>query len=749
VSSTQTQVADPNTDQSQPVANVPHTTYTLDSQKRVTQATDPAGNNRSASYTPFNDVKTFTNAVGGQTTNTFGANSGESLTNSASPMGASVSFAYANPPTTSNPTANFQPSSSTDPQGNPTAYGYNGAGNLASAKNALAALASVGYNSDGTVSSSTDPKNGTNSTTYAYNSDHQLTSITPPTGNNLGTRHFTYDAFGRFATATDGAGRITTYGYDADSRVTSVSYNDGSITVSYTYDGSGNLIQRTDGSGITSYAYDLANRLLTRANTADSKTLTYVYDPVGNLTSLSDGGGTRNYSYDSRNLLTSMTTGNGALYTFGYDADGRRTATFFNTVTGNSTWAARTLSTYDKSGRITRITTALNSSPGDLAFDTSYCSSPFVSGQSCPTASASTDTGLLQYATNNMTGTVSVYSYDKGNRLTQATNVAGHTFAYTYDSDGNRTSVKIDGTTTQSLTYNSANQISSSGYAYDGAGNLTASPGASFAYNAAEQMTQSTVNGTTTSHVYAGTGERELTSAGSNQFVWGRNDQYGQPWLQSFNTGGQSQVFVERDGHGTPLGLHNAGNDFYLVLDNLGSVVAVVSTAGTVVARYSYDPYGNAVSVDESGLGRPNIIRYTGGALDQTTGLTKLGQRYYNPAIGAFTQPDANQLLANPQNGNLYAYAGDNPVSNIDPTGHQGQSTCSEVPTLYECSVPSLVYGGSGVPLTGGCLASIGGLFFTTLSAFFFPEGTVARILYGAIEAGGGTSGGFGIALSC
>src|SRR5258708_13113894 len=90
-------------------------------------------------------------------------------------------------------------------------------------------------------------------------------------------------------------------------------------------------------------------------------------------------------------------------------------------------------------------------------------------------------------------------------------------------------------------------------------------------------MAQATVGGTTSSHVYAAAGERELTSAGSNQFVWGRNDQYGQPWLQSFNTGGQSQVYVDRDGFGAPLGLHTGGNDFHLVLDNLASVVAVAN----------------------------------------------------------------------------------------------------------------------------------------------------------------------------
>ena len=298
----------------------------------------------------------------------------------------------------------------------------------------------------------------------------------------------------------------------------------------------------------------------------------------------------------------------------------------------------------------------------------SSASGLFVSGQSCPTSSSTTDKGLLQYATDNMTGTVTVYTYDQGDRLIKATNVAGH--SYGYDADGNRTSVTTDGTTTQSLAYNSANEVSSSGYGYDPAGNLTAAPGASYSYNAAEQMTSSTVNGTTTPHVYAGGTEQELTSAGSSQFVWGRDNQYGQPWLQSFNAASQSQVYVEHDGYGTPLGLHSAGNDFYLVPDNLGSVIAVVNTAGSVAARYSYDPYGTTVSADESGLRQPNIIRYTGGALDQATGLTKLGQRYDNPALGAFTQQDASQILANPSNGNLYAYAGDNPTNNIDPTGN-------------------------------------------------------------------------------
>jgi len=672
VSSTQTEVADPNTDQSQPVGSVPHSTYTLDAQTRVTQVTDPAGNNRSVSYTFFSDVASVTNAVGGTLTNTYGSNNGESLTKSVLPTGAAAVFAYANPATTSNPTANFQASSYTNPEGNATAYAYNGAGNVASATNALAAVASVGYNSDGTVASSTDPNNGTNSTTYSYNSDKQLVSITPPTGNSLGVRHFSYDAFGRLTTAADGAGRVTTLGYDNEDRVTSMSYSDGTTGLIFAYDGSGNLIKRTDASGITTYTYDETNRLLARANTAGGKTLNYSYDHVGNLLTLDDGRGITTYSYDSRNLLSSMTTDDRTLYTFNYDADGRRTATYFNTVAGNSTWAALSTTSYDKVGRMTRLSTALNSNPNNLVFDTSYCYSPFVAGQPCPASSASTDTGLLQYSTNNLTGTVSNDSYDKASRLIGATNVAGHNWGYSYDADGNRTSVTKDGTATQSLAYNSANQISSSGYAYDAAGNLTATPdGSTFSYNAAEQMTQATVAGTTSAYVYAGGSERELTSAGANQFVWGRNDQYGQPWLESFNTGGCCRMFVERDGAGSPLGLFSSGNgiDYFLVTDNIGSVVAVVDSSGNLAANYSYDPYGAIVNANESGLNVPNIVRYAGGALEQVTGLTKFGQRYYNSALGAFTQQDIVLGFANPGNGNLYTYAADSPINYTDPTG--------------------------------------------------------------------------------
>lgn len=59
-----TLVADPNTDQSQPVAAVPHVTYTADtSTSLITKVTDQEGNSRSATYTPFGNVAALTNAL--------------------------------------------------------------------------------------------------------------------------------------------------------------------------------------------------------------------------------------------------------------------------------------------------------------------------------------------------------------------------------------------------------------------------------------------------------------------------------------------------------------------------------------------------------------------------------------------------------------------------------------------------------------------------------------------------------------
>ncbi|NED87419.1 hypothetical protein G3I76_45970, partial [Streptomyces sp. SID11233] len=78
--------------------------------------------------------------------------------------------------------------------------------------NAEAAEAKVDYNDDGTVKTSTDPGNSTD-TSYTYNGDKQLTKV-DPAGGSLKSQSYTYDAYGRLATATDGRCITTTTTYD-------------------------------------------------------------------------------------------------------------------------------------------------------------------------------------------------------------------------------------------------------------------------------------------------------------------------------------------------------------------------------------------------------------------------------------------------------------------------------------------------------------------------------------------------------
>ena len=367
-----------------------------------------------------------------------------------------------------------------------------------------------------------------------------------------------------------------------------------------------------------------------------------------------------------------MDTAGGTRYNFDYDKDGNRTHEYFATNDTNSSWALHTQTSYDKSDRPKRITSTRNSATPAKVFDMTYCYAEYVSGQACSTAVAD-DTGIRQYQKDEISGAVSEYTFDDGNRLTKATNVNGKTYEYDYDTRGNRKTAKVDGTTTQTLAYNSANQITTTGNTYETRGNQTRTSQpeiATLSYNAADQMTSATGPGGQGSYTYAGSDQVELTQAGSIKLDYGRDDQHGMAWLQSWTNGVNPTVYIERDGIGTPLGIRIGLTDYAYVLDGLGSVVAIVGSTNTVAASYKYDPYG-VVQPDsnENGLGQPNIIRYAGGTYDTNTRLTKYGQRWYNPNQSRFTQQDSLGFIGNPQHGNRYAYAGDNPISYVDPSG--------------------------------------------------------------------------------
>jgi RHS repeat-associated protein len=108
----------------------------------------------------------------------------------------------------------------------------------------------------------------------------------------------------------------------------------------------------------------------------------------------------------------------------------------------------------------------------------------------------------------------------------------------------------------------------------------------------------------------------------------------------------------------------NRGGQRYLYLrDHQGSVMALVDSAGQIVNKYRYDPWGIAESTVE---GVANPLQYNGRDLDTSTDLYYYRARYYSPGLGRLISEDPVGL-----NGgiNPYVYVGDDPVNNEDPSG--------------------------------------------------------------------------------
>jgi len=189
------------------------------------------------------------------------------------------------------------------------------------------------YDAAGNRASMVTPGNKT--TTYSYDNNNQISQI----ATDLGNFTFTYDAANRRITRTFPNGTTSTYAYDDDSRLTGITTTNAGTTIdsaTYTLDGAGNRLSKTQNSTIVDYTYDNIYRLTSASPTGTTQAPeAYTYDAVGNrLTSAyvltPSVNETTLYSYDDENRLTGIEitkqdgSGMRRTYAFAYDPFGRR-----------------------------------------------------------------------------------------------------------------------------------------------------------------------------------------------------------------------------------------------------------------------------------------------------------------------------------------------------------------------------------------------------------------------------------------
>jgi len=104
------------------------------------------------------------------------------------------------------------------------------------------------------------------------------------------------------------------------------------------------------------------------------------------------------------------------------------------------------------------------------------------------------------------------------------------------------------------------------------------------------------------------------------------------------------------------------------------NVTALVNTIGTVVERYTYDPYGKVTFraadwSERASSAYENDVLFTGHRLDTETGLYYGGWRYYHPTLGLWISREMEGWYLDEIN--LYTYCLSMPQNLVDPDGQR------------------------------------------------------------------------------
>lgn len=327
-----------------------------------------------------------------------------------------------------------------------------------------------GYD-DGRLTSVTDAAGAV--TSYAYDETGRMTQLTDATGQAQFTN--TYGADGRIESQSDATGDVTWFYWDEEQQVSYVWGPNGdqwtyayrgpvlmwfeqpdAVETSYVYDGSLNVVAKTQSNKTDTFAYDQVGNPIA-AEWSDGTSLQLQYDSTGHPLTVTDASGTTtSYVYDARGHLLETHLADGRVAVNQWDpitgdqtasvTPAGRSTSYEHNAAGQLTAVVtsegrRTSFRYDVLGRLTSFITphADGADDADYTWTVTYTSDGLTAVAIDPLGQerqiASTILGQLSETTDargNSTG----YSYTPNQQLSSVMDTEGGQTSYAYDANG-------------------------------------------------------------------------------------------------------------------------------------------------------------------------------------------------------------------------------------------------------------------------------------------------------------------------
>jgi RHS repeat-associated protein len=337
------------------------------------------------------------------------------------------------------------------------------------------------------------------------------------------------------------------------------------------------------------------------------------------------------------------------------------------------------------------------------------------------------------------------FVYDRAGRLARGSFDSGQFQAYSYDGFGNllTTQSNVSGFGRNTPTDPTTNRLAGA-TAFDASGNLRAWNGATYEYDAFNQMRRFVSGGQEWLYSYDAFGERvwaHRPAAGTRLRIdrWTLRDLDGRPlrMYEGSDFGWRiDRDYVYRNRSLLASDAPSEGLRFFY-LDHLGSPRQIANRDGAAVSGHHYFPFGEELAP----TGRERM-KFTGHERDLADAgstaddLDYMHARHYNPLTGRFTSvdPAASASPVIPQSWNRYAYVRNSPLVYVDPDGRQ------ELPAAVEETL-------SDVTKVVDGWATLSKLAMGSLKAYGFGAAPAGATIFTGLPRAGVLFGTTGIAL--